>query len=53
MSGENSVRGDGLDVFIGTDKPITVRVYGQDRRPSSRPRPPGSQKIVERGRWRG
>ncbi len=32
MSGTNSVRGDGLDVFIGTDKPITVRVYGQNAR---------------------
>ena len=30
LSGQNSVRGDGLDVFIGTDKPIKVRVYGQD-----------------------
>ncbi|MGI9086075.1 MAG: efflux RND transporter permease subunit [Aeromicrobium sp.] len=30
LSGQNSVQGDGLDVFIGTDKPIRVRVYGQD-----------------------
>jgi Cu/Ag efflux pump CusA len=30
LQGENSVKGDGMDVFIGTDKPITVRVYGQD-----------------------
>lgn len=30
LSGQNSVQGDGLDVFIGTDKPIRVRVYGQN-----------------------
>ncbi len=30
LNGENLVNGDGLDVFIGTDQPITVRVYGQD-----------------------
>ena len=30
VSGENTVNGDGLDVFIGADKPIKVRVYGQD-----------------------
>ena len=30
ISGQNSVKGDGLDVFIGTDQPIRVRVYGQD-----------------------
>lgn len=30
LSGENSVTGDGLDVFVGSDRPITVRVYGQE-----------------------
>ncbi|MGA9101475.1 efflux RND transporter permease subunit [Aeromicrobium sp.] len=30
LSGQNTVKGDGLDVFIGTDQPIRVRVYGQD-----------------------
>ena len=30
LSGENTVNGDGMDVFVGADKPIRVRVYGQD-----------------------
>ncbi len=30
FNGENSVTGNGLDVFVGSDKPITVRVYGQE-----------------------
>jgi CzcA family heavy metal efflux pump len=28
--GDNPVRGDGLDVLTGSDKPIVVRVYGED-----------------------
>ena len=30
MHGENPVTGDGLDVLTGSDKPIIVRLYGQD-----------------------
>jgi CzcA family heavy metal efflux pump len=29
--GENQVTGDGLDVLTGSDKPLAVRVYGQDQ----------------------
>jgi Cu/Ag efflux pump CusA len=28
--GDNPVRGDGLDVLTGSDKPLVVRVYGED-----------------------
>jgi Cu/Ag efflux pump CusA len=28
--GENAVRGDGLDLLTGSDKPLVVRVYGHD-----------------------
>jgi CzcA family heavy metal efflux pump len=28
--GDNPIRGDDLDVLTGTDKPLVVRVYGQD-----------------------
>ncbi|HTE61556.1 MAG TPA: efflux RND transporter permease subunit, partial [Solirubrobacteraceae bacterium] len=28
--GDNPVRGDGLDVLVGSDKPLVVRVYGED-----------------------
>jgi CzcA family heavy metal efflux pump len=28
--GDNPVRGDGLDVLTGADKPLVVRVYGED-----------------------
>lgn len=28
--GENTVTGDGLDVLTGSDRPLVVRVYGQD-----------------------
>jgi CzcA family heavy metal efflux pump len=28
--GHNPVRGDGLDVLTGSDRPLVVRVYGQD-----------------------
>jgi Cu/Ag efflux pump CusA len=31
MSGSNTVQGDGMDVFIGTDKPIRIRVFGQQQ----------------------
>ncbi|MGH3456779.1 efflux RND transporter permease subunit [Aeromicrobium sp.] len=31
LSGQNVVEGDGMDVFIGTDKPIKVRVFGQEQ----------------------
>ncbi|MGA9715414.1 MAG: efflux RND transporter permease subunit [Aeromicrobium sp.] len=30
LNGDSSVSGDGLDVFIGADRPITVRVFGQE-----------------------
>ena len=30
LNGENSVTGQGLDVFVGSDQPLTVRVYGQE-----------------------
>jgi Cu/Ag efflux pump CusA len=29
-AGENAVKGDDLDVLTGSDKPLVVRVYGQD-----------------------
>jgi len=29
-SGENAVRGDNLDVLTGVDKPLVVRLFGQD-----------------------
>ena len=29
--GENPVTGDGLDVLTGSDKPLAVRVFGQDQ----------------------
>ena len=28
-SGQNSVEGDGMNVFLGTDQPLKVRVFGQ------------------------
>ena len=31
QEGENPVTGDGLDVLTGSDKPIAVRVFGQDQ----------------------
>ena len=31
LSGQNSVEGDGMDVFFGTDKPLKVRVFGQEQ----------------------
>jgi Cu/Ag efflux pump CusA len=31
LSGQNSVEGDGADVFIGTDQPLQVRVFGQEQ----------------------
>ncbi len=31
LSGQNSVEGDGMDVFVGTDQPIRVRVFGQEQ----------------------
>ncbi len=30
QDGDNPVRGDGLDVLTGSDKPLVVRVYGQN-----------------------
>jgi Cu/Ag efflux pump CusA len=32
LSGKNSVEGDGMDVLFGTDKPLKVRVFGQDQK---------------------
>ena len=32
LSGKNSVQGDGMNVFFGTDKPLKVRVFGQDQK---------------------
>ncbi len=29
--GENQVTGDGLDVLTGADKPLAVRVFGQEQ----------------------
>ncbi len=31
LSGQNTVQGDGMDVFFGTDKPLRVRVFGQEQ----------------------
>ncbi|MGH3474068.1 MAG: efflux RND transporter permease subunit [Aeromicrobium sp.] len=31
LSGKNSVEGDGMNVFFGTDKPLKVRVFGQEQ----------------------
>ena len=31
LSGQNTVEGDGMDVFFGTDKPLRVRVFGQEQ----------------------
>ena len=31
QEGENPVTGDGLDVLTGSDKPLAVRVFGQDQ----------------------
>ena len=31
VSGQNSVEGNGMDVFFGTDKPLKVRVFGQEQ----------------------
>ena len=31
LSGQNSVEGSGMDVFFGTDKPLKVRVFGQEQ----------------------
>ena len=32
LSGKNTVEGDGMDVFFGTDKPLKVRVFGQEQK---------------------
>ena len=29
--GDNPITGDGLDVLTGSDKPLAVRVFGQDQ----------------------
>jgi Cu/Ag efflux pump CusA len=31
LSGQNTVEGNGMDVFFGTDKPLRVRVFGQEQ----------------------
>jgi len=31
LSGKNTADGNGMDVFFGTDKPITIRVFGQEQ----------------------
>jgi Cu/Ag efflux pump CusA len=31
LSGQNTVEGDGMDVFFGSDNPLKVRVFGQEQ----------------------
>ncbi len=31
LSGQNTVEGNGMDVFFGSDKPLRVRVFGQEQ----------------------
>lgn len=32
LSGQNTVDGDGMEVFFGSDRPLRIRVFGQEQR---------------------